>query len=152
MVETRRNHLLRNSGRRSHPGVGQSIYLNRIAARKRSGHLRRRRWSFPGNSLRLRRREFFRILPRSLDGPADVDCLLLQHHGPGRSRNHAGSGSLRFRIGRLWFPRHGSRHHRCRFLWSGYRQCAIGLRTVADRAGPKRRSRNQKRLQSPRKL
>jgi K(+)-stimulated pyrophosphate-energized sodium pump len=92
--------------------VGQGLYLGRLAPRKRSSHLGKRRRSIVGNSLRLRRRELFRLLARSNNGRSDVNCLPLQFAGSGRGRYHDRRASLCFRLGGLRVPRHGPSDHR----------------------------------------
>ena len=68
MVEAGDDHLVRHAGRRGHSGVGESIHLHGIAPRKRSRRFRGRRRRVARHSLRLRRRQFLRVLHRPGDG------------------------------------------------------------------------------------
>ena len=75
MVETCDDHLLRNAGGRDHSRTGEGLYFHGIAARARSGDLGRRRRRVAGHLVRLRGRQFLRLLPRAGDGGADVHRL-----------------------------------------------------------------------------
>ena len=85
MVEAGQHHFLRHAGGSHHSRAGESVYFDRIAARQGSGDLRQRRRRVAGNIVRLRGGKFLRLLSRAFDGGADVDRLLLQHHGPGQA-------------------------------------------------------------------
>ena len=64
----------------------------------------------------------------------------------------AGSRRVRLRPGGLRIPRHGPGDDRGRFLRTGDRQRAVGVRAVADRAGPEHRERTEEGLQRRRQL
>ena len=119
------HHLLRHPRRRGHSGIGESLHLDGIASRQGSGHVRAGRRRVPRHPLRLRGRQFLRLLPRYRDGHPHVHRL--SHQQPGPRQSHDCRSRLCLRSGRLRLPRHGTRHHRRRFLRPGYGQCAIGL-------------------------
>ena len=65
---------------------------------------------------------------------------------------HDCAGCVRLRPRRFRLPRHGSGDDRGRFLRTGHRQRAVGLRAVDDRADPRHRRRPEEELRLRRQL
>src|ERR1700732_1661198 len=101
MVEAGGDYLVRNAGGGADSGTGEGVHFDGVAACERSCYLGGRRRGVAGDSLRLCRGKFFRLLPRAVDGSVDVDRLLLQHDGTGGGRYYAGSGGVCFWTGRI---------------------------------------------------
>ena len=103
------------------PELVKAFTSVRFPAREGSRHLRGRRRRFARDFVRLRRRQFLRLLPRPLHDGLDGGGLLHEYDGPRRSRNHVGSRRLRLRPRSFRLPRHGSGDHRRRFLRPSHR-------------------------------
>ena len=77
---------------------------------------------------------------------------LLLHHRHVHGGADAGSGRLRVRPGGVRLPGHGPGDDCCGFLRTGYRQCSVGVRVVADRKRSQHRSRAEEGLQHRREV
>ena len=147
VVEAGDDYFVRHAGGGADSGTGEGVHLDRVAARERSRGLGAGRRSVAGDSVGIRGGQFLRLLSRAGDDDADGDRLLHEHDGTGAGGGNAGSGGVRVRVGGIWIPGHGAGDDRRRFLWSGYRQRAVGVRTFADRSGAEREGGDQERLQ-----
>ena len=139
VVEAVDDYFLRHAGGRDDSGTGEGVHLDGVAAREGSGDLGAGRRRVAGHSVRIRGGQFLRLLAGPGDDGADGNRLLHEHDGPGAGGGNAGSGGVRVRTGGVRIPGHGSGDDRGGFLRSGHGQCAVGVRTFADRAGSERR-------------
>ncbi len=150
VVEAGHDYFVRHAGGRVDSGTGEGVHLDRVAARERSCGLGAGRRSVAGNSVGIRGGQFLRLLSRAGDDDADGDCLLHEHDGTGAGGGNAGSGGVRVWAGGVRVPGHGAGDDCGRLLWSGDGQCAVGVRTFADRGGAERAGGDQERLQHER--
>ena len=130
VVETGDDYLLRHPGRRPHPGTGEGLHFHRIAARQRSRDLGAGRRGFAGHPVRLRGRQFLRLLPGPGDGAVDVRRFNFQLAGT--RRPHGRRPGVRLWPGGFRLSGHGSGDDRGRFLRPGDGQRPIDLRAFAD--------------------
>ena len=131
VVGAGRHRFLRHAGRAAHHGIHQNLRQHQVPAREGNRHLLRPGRRVAEHSVRLRHRQFLRVLDGTGHHRADVRRLRVLAK-PGPARAHAGAiqvrrAHLRLRPRRLRLPGHGAGHHRRGQLRPGHRQRPVHL-------------------------
>ena len=116
LVGAGRHRLLRHAGRAAHHGIHQNLRQHPVAARARNRHRVRPGRRVAEHPVRLRRRQFLRVLDGAGHHHADVRRLSVFAKS-GRAGAHAGTiqvrrADLRLRPRGLRLSGHGAGHHR----------------------------------------
>ena len=131
VVGAGRHRLLRHAGRAAHHGIHQNLRQHQVPAREGNRHLLRPGRRVAEHPVRLRHRQFLRVLDGAGHHRADVRGLPVFAKS-GRARAHAGTiqirrAHLRLRPRGLRLPGHGAGHHRRGQLRPGHRQRPVHL-------------------------
>ena len=131
VVGARRHRRLRHAGRAAHHGIHQNLRQHQVPAREGNCHLLRSGRRVAEHFVRLRHRQFLRVLDGIGHHRADVRGLHVLAK-PGPARAHAGTIQVRradlcLRPRRLRLSGHGAGHHRRGQLRAGHRQRPVHL-------------------------